>query len=140
MMHNALGLAVTAALLVAATGVAAAGKVDPGKSEYDASCAVCHGVAGKGDGPYRWALAKPPTDLTLLAKQNAGTFPFNRVYEAVDGRREVAAHGTRDMPIWGQRYQIAAAEYYVDVPYDPSVYVRGRILAVTEYVYRLQAK
>lgn len=141
MKRCAAAVALGAGLVVAASAVAAPpAKVDPGKAEYEASCALCHGVAGKGDGPYKSALTKAPTDLTQLAKQNAGAYPFNRVYEAIDGRKEIVAHGTRDMPIWGQRYQLAAADYHVDVPYDPDVYVRARILALTEYIYRLQAK
>jgi hypothetical protein len=44
------------------------------------------------------------------------------------------------MPVWGDRYTVRAAEHYVDVPYEPERYVRAQILAVTEYVYRLQAK
>ncbi len=141
MKRFATGIVLGAGLLVATSGAAAPpGKVDPGMREYDVSCAVCHGMTGKGDGPYKSALTKVPTDLTQLTKHNAGTFPFDRVYESIDGRKAVGAHGTRDMPIWGQRYQLAAAEYYIDVPYDPDVYVRGRILALTEYVNRLQVK
>jgi hypothetical protein len=51
-----------------------------------------------------------------------------------------AGHGTRDMPIWGQEYSVQAASYYVDVPYDQQAYVRGRILALAEYLNRLQAQ
>jgi len=139
MKRNALGWAVCGGLLIAGPAVAA-GKADPGKSEYEVSCAVCHGVTGKGDGPYKLSLSKAPSDLTLLQRKNNGTYPFDRVYAMIDGRVDVAAHGTREMPIWGRRYSVEAAEYYVDVPYDPEAYVRGRILAVTEYVYRLQVK
>ena len=78
--------------------------------------------------------------MTLLQRKNNGIYPFDRVYEVIDGRANIAAHGTREMPIWGRRYAARAADYYVDVPYDPEAYVRGRILAVTEYVYRLQVK
>lgn len=41
---------------------------------------------------------------------------------------------------WGRDYRIKAAEYYFDVPYDPEVYVRGRILALIDYINRIQAK
>jgi mono/diheme cytochrome c family protein len=126
--------------LVSAAALAAGTKVDPGKSEFDANCAVCHGITGDGNGPYKSSLVKPPTNLTLLAKQNGGTFPFNHVYQVVDGRIRVEGHGPSDMPIWGDRYTVRAAEHYVDVPYEPERYVRAQILAVTEYVYRLQAK
>jgi hypothetical protein len=63
-----------------------------------------------------------------------------QVYEVIDGRKEVQAHGPRDMPIWGADYSVKAAEHYVDVPYDPESYVRARILALIEYINRLQAK
>jgi hypothetical protein len=44
------------------------------------------------------------------------------------------------MPVWGRDYQIKAGEHYGDVAYDPEVYVRGRILALIDYLNRLQAK
>lgn len=117
-------------------------KVDLGKREYDANCAVCHGVQGKGDGPYSGIgdLRIPAADLTTLSKRNSGVFPFVRVYEFIDGTQVVKAHGTREMPIWGTDYRVKGAEYYMELPYNPEAYVRGRILALTEYVYRLQAK
>ena len=117
--------------------------VDMGKREYDANCAVCHGTTGKGDGPYAPYFGMGATsiaDLTTLAKRNGGVFPFVRVYEFIDGTQVVKAHGTREMPIWGADYKVKGAEYYMDVPFNPETYVRARILALTEYVYRLQAK
>jgi len=115
-------------------------KVDIGKREYDSNCAVCHGMTGKGDGPYAGLGEKRVSDLSSLAKRNNGVFPFARVYEFIDGTQIVKAHGTREMPIWGADYKVKGAEYYMEIPYDPEVYVRARILALTEYVYRLQAK
>ena len=128
------------AVIGATGGALAADKIDFGKREYDANCAVCHGLAGKGDGPYKPWLTKSPTDLTVLTRQNGGVFPLNRVYEIIDGRANVPAHGAGDMPIWGRAYSVKAGEYYVDVPYDPEAYVRVRILALAEYLNRLQAK
>lgn len=140
MKRNAWKLALLAAVGVSTGAALAAEKVDPGKVEYDTSCALCHGLSGKGDGPYKSSLTKAPVDLSQLAKKNGGVYPFDRVYAVIDGRANVAAHGSREMPVWGKRYSVGAAEYYVDVPYDPEAYVRGRVLALTEYVYRLQAK
>ena len=57
---------------------------DIGKMEYQASCASCHGTDGKGTGPVAPSLAKKPADLTTLAKQNNGVFPFERIYETID--------------------------------------------------------
>ena len=67
-------------------------------------------------------------------------FPYQRIYEIVDGRQVIPAHGTRDMPIWGARYMKEAGATYMDVPYDPELFVRTRITALVDYVYRLQVK
>jgi mono/diheme cytochrome c family protein len=134
--------AALAGITLALTTGAAFGqaKSDFGKREYDSSCAVCHGLNGKGDGPYKPFQTKSPSDLTQIAKANKGVFPYQRVYEIIDGRQAVAAHGPRDMPIWGARYSAQAGGYYIDVPYDPDVFIRTRITALVDYVYRLQAK
>lgn len=138
-------LAVTIAAAATVCTAALAGpqqaKQNFGKMEYDAKCAVCHGTLGKGDGYYKPYLTKSPPDITALSKSNQGVFPFQRAYEMVDGRGQaVAAHGTRDMPIWGNDYIARAREDYMDVPYDPEMYARTRILALLDYVERLQAK
>lgn len=129
-----------AVMIAAPCSALAADKVDVGKREYEANCAGCHGATGKGDGPYNAFLNKSSSNLTVLAKNNGGVFPIARIYEVIDGRQQVPAHGQRDMPIWGADYMVKAAEYYVDVPYDPESYVRARILALIEYINRLQAK
>lgn len=113
---------------------------DIGKQEYDTHCAVCHGLKGEGDGPYAGLTKQRVANLTTLAKANKGVFPFLRVYESIDGTNVVKAHGTRDMPIWGRDYSAIAAERYPDAPYIPEALIRARILALTEYVYRLQEK
>lgn len=113
---------------------------DLGKSEYDAHCAVCHGSTGKGDGVFAGLLKSGTVvpNLTELSTKNNGVFPFKRVYETVDGTVLVKAHGTPDMPIWGREYKIQS--YYVTPAGEAQEFVRAKILALTEYVYRLQAK
>jgi mono/diheme cytochrome c family protein len=124
-----------------AAGAAGPPKMDFGKFQYESNCAVCHGKAGKGDGPFAGHVdTKAGADITMLSKRNGGVFPFARVYEVIDGRQEIKYHGTRDMPIWGQDYQAKAMGDYVDHPFDAETYVRVRILALTDYLYRLQAK
>lgn len=134
--RRSIAVAIALALPVAAMAQA---KADFGKSEFDANCAVCHGVSGKGGGPIADLLTRSPTDLTTLQKRNGGVFPMARVYETIEGVG-VAAHGTRDMPIWGREYSIKAGEYYMDVPYNQEGYVRARILALAEYLNRIQVK
>ena len=72
-----------------------------GADEYYRLCAVCHGEGGRGDGPMLRMLKTPPPNLTLLAKNNGGHFPFLSVLEMIDGRNMYAAHGSREMPVWG---------------------------------------
>ena len=72
---------------------------------FNTYCAVCHGKEGKGDGPAAKSLAKAPADLTKLAARNNGTFPEVRVRRYIEGLDEVAAHGTRDMPMWGDLFR-----------------------------------
>lgn len=114
-------------------------KVDMGKREFESNCASCHGTSGKGNGPITDLLKKSPPDLTQLTKKNNGVFPMERLYKMIEGG-DVAAHGGRDMPVWGRDYRLQAAEYYMDAPYDPEAFVRARILTLLEYINRLQAK
>jgi mono/diheme cytochrome c family protein len=72
---------------------------------YMELCAVCHGTTGKGDGPAASALNKPKTALTVLAAMNEGVFPMVQVEESITGKTQVVAHGTIDMPVWGQRFE-----------------------------------
>lgn len=115
-------------------------RVDFGKSEYDANCATCHGVSGKGDGPTAPFVSRRVPDLTTLAKTNNGILPVSAMYDVIVGEKDVPAHGSRDMPVWGREYRIKAGEYYAEMPYDPEAYVRVRVLAVIEYLNRLQVK
>lgn len=115
-------------------------KVDFGKREYLNSCAVCHGTNGKAQAQVLDILKVAPPDLRQLSKKNGGVFPMARIYETIDGRLAVMTHGTRDMPIWGQRFSVEAAPIYDDFPYDAETAVRARILGLIEYIYRLQEK
>jgi len=133
-------LAMSAPLSLPGIATAQQQTTDLGKWEYDTHCAVCHGLKGKGDGPYAGMTTRPIANLAALAKANNGVFPFQRVYESIDGTKALKAHGPRDMPIWGRDYSAIAAERYPNAPYIPEAFVRGRILALTEYVYRLQEK
>ena len=48
---------------------------NPGRNEFLRSCASCHGVSGKGDGPVAKSLSSPPSDLTRLSEQTTAFFP-----------------------------------------------------------------
>jgi len=106
-----------------------------GKRQYDSACAVCHGISGKGDGPYKQFLTKSPSDLTILAKKNGGVLPVSRLYDVIDGRWEVLSHGPREMPVWGRGFIYLDSG---DLTSDPLA--RVRILAVIDYINRIQEK
>lgn len=127
-------------LISLSTTAVAAEKLDVGKMEYEASCAVCHGLTGKGDdGPLKSLFARPVPNLTVLAKNNKGVFPFDRVYQIIDGRQEIKAHGPRKMPVWGRAFSMQSSIYFENCPpQDSESAARSRILALTEYLYRLQ--
>jgi len=132
------------ALVTAATCVSgltlAADKVDIGKQEYEASCANCHGMKGEGNGEYAQFLKTPVANLTVLSKNNGGVFPVARVYDTIDGRPLITSHG-RNMPIWGTRYSTDANNrFWDDYPTDSESFVRSRILALVDYINRLQQK
>jgi mono/diheme cytochrome c family protein len=115
--------------------------IDMGKREYESNCAGCHGLTGKGDGPFLPYLTVKTPDITLLAKKNDGVFPVSRIYEVIDGRQEVKGHGPRAMPVWGQDYLAqATGTWPMDIAYDPELVVRSRIMALVDYINRLQVK
>ena len=92
-------------ILLLASGNALAQTDDEhlGLTEYELACMPCHGMDGQGNGPMANQLKIRPSDLTQIAKSNGGIFPTARVFEIIDGRAAVAAHGIRDMPVWGDR-------------------------------------
>ncbi len=134
--------------LALAPGTVLADDIDLGKREYMSNCATCHGLTGRGDGPYLQFMMDGeyvvPTlpDLTVLARNNGGVFPSDRVREVIDGRLELKAHGPRDMPIWGIDYGKEAAEYYRQVfqVSDAETFVRARIGALVAYIRSIQRR
>jgi mono/diheme cytochrome c family protein len=101
-------------LLIAATplpaAVAAAAETTPREgfdaaALFKASCAPCHGLAGAGDGPVASVLASEVPQLDDLTKRAEGVYPADYVREVIDGRSEIGAHGTREMPVWGLRFE-----------------------------------
>lgn len=111
--------------------------VGDGESLYLELCAVCHGTAGKGDGPAAPALSRPTPDLTGLAAGNGGVFPREAVEETIAGEDRVVAHGTLEMPIWGNEF----AELRPDWKgFRRDGFARQRIYNLTSYLETLQVQ
>lgn len=100
-----------------------------GRFQYQTHCASCHGVTGKGNGPMVDVLLSKPADLTQLSKKNGGKFPFWRVYQVIDGRAAIHAHGERSMPVWGTWFLKTERN---------EVVVIGRILELGHYLKSIQ--
>ena len=136
--HVAVLPVVAVAALALAAPAAAQVRKDFGQREYETKCAVCHGLDGKGRGPYAEALKQAPPDLTTLARRNGGLFPVSRLYAQIEGAGP--GHGTREMPVWGLDYTVQAVDQYPDLPYHQAQFVRTRIMALLEYLNQLQQK
>jgi mono/diheme cytochrome c family protein len=94
-------------------------------------CAVCHGVNAKGDGPAADALKKHPTDLTQLARKNAGKFPVLAVQMTIKGSNGITEHGTREMPMWGTIFSQSGSQKDLG---------DMRVASLLKYIEDLQAK
>jgi len=127
-----IGVAALSALASVSVQAADDAVVGAGKARFDQYCAVCHGSGAKGDGPFANLMTSKPSDLTMLAKNNNGEFPFGKVYQSVDGRSMVVAHGTTDMPIWGQEMK--------DKGLAGETELRGRLVETVMYLQSIQAK
>ena len=126
-----------ASLLLIATSASFA--LEPiGKLEFQKNCAACHGMEGKGDGPFIEFLRQTPSDLTLIAKRNNGVFPQQEIYDKIADPTRSRGHGSQEMPIWGDRYREEIIERYGPEYYGPSGSVRGRILELVFYLNTIQ--
>ena len=101
-----------------------------GQEMFMAYCASCHGKDGKGSGPAAPALKAKPTDLTMLSQKNGGKFPANAVYVAIGGTFNVPAHGSAEMPVWGEVFNRSGNESQTKL----------RLSNLTSYVQSIQAK
>jgi mono/diheme cytochrome c family protein len=129
-------------ILASVATFACAQDADMGASAFQSFCASCHGIDGKGNGPLRDQLKVAAPNLTILAKKNGGVLPVSALYEVIDGRKVIAAHGTRKMPVWGafSPQQLYQYDKFLDASYDPEVTVRTHILAIIDYLNRIQEK
>ena len=108
--------------------------VAAGQQVFMDNCAVCHGADGRGAGIVAGHLEEVPTNLTTLSAKNGGNFPFPQVYETIDGRRQVGAHGSREMPIWGAAFR----QDMTSAGGMGEAVVRGRILELIVYIQSIQ--
>ena len=78
------------------------------------------------------ALKLPPTDLTLLSQKNGGKFPAAHVESVLRFGVENPAHGSSDMPIWGDLM------VSLDTGSRSDSVVTQRITNLVEYIKSIQ--
>jgi mono/diheme cytochrome c family protein len=103
-----------------------------GSEMYKSYCAVCHGTDGKGNGPAAAALKVPATDLTALAQKNSGKYPALKVAAVIRGEDQMAAHGSKEMPIWGNLFWNMSGGHEAEV--------QQRVANLNKYIESLQKK
>ena len=105
---------------------------EPGRAEFVKYCASCHGLDGKGEGPVAESLVDTPADLTMLGARYGMPLPTSTLLRKVDGTRLTKAHGTTDMPVWGD-------ELFEGMrgP-ERTTHVRGTILVILRYLETIQ--
>jgi len=91
--------------LAAVPSVVAHAADDTGARLYLNHCAACHGADGEGGGPVAATMSVAIPNLRSLSERNGGVFPAEAVAAYVDGRELKAAHGDRQMPIWGDVFR-----------------------------------
>ena len=105
-----------------------------GELEYQNACAICHGVDARGNGIMSRYLTVKPASLRQLRLTPGGNFPFWEVYRKIDGQFEIRGHGTRDMPIWGDRFRAQAGGDGKSAQSQAA----GRILSLVFYLQHIQ--
>ncbi len=103
-----------------------------GKGMFTNYCAACHGAEGKGNGPAAEALKTPPSDLTALSKNNGGKYPAFKVASAIRGESAVGAHGSKEMPVWGDLFRAISGGHQTEVD--------QRVANLVSYVKSLQSQ
>ena len=102
-----------------------------GAEMFGTYCAVCHGKDGRGTGPAAGALKKAPADLTMLSKKSGGKFPGLQITNYIKGDISPEAHGSRDMPMWGDIFRsVSGGQAVVDL----------RIKALEDYIQGIQQR
>lgn len=104
-----------------------------GEPRFQRYCASCHGADARGDGPVGRALQVPPPDLRRIATRRGGVFPGGEIAQKIDGRFEIAPHGPREMPVWGQAFGAN-----VPAPGMGEAMARGEIVVLVEYLKSIQ--
>lgn len=127
----AVTLAVGGPPMAAQAPAPAPAVLEAGRGLFMTHCASCHGAGGRGDGPAADQLRRRPADLTRFAKQNGGVFNDAALQRVIDGRT-VKAHGTMEMPVWGDTFKWRQGL--------PEEAIKLRIEAIVRFIESIQER
>ena len=105
-------------------------RFERGRKLYVQYCASCHGMDAKGTGPVASQLKTAPSNLTTIAQRHGGKFNAIHVQQNIDGEKDVPAHGTKDMPVWGAYFRSNKGESFSKM----------NIYSLAEYLEAVQVK
>lgn len=133
-MDRFQGTAALAAIALVLAACHGTPRAELGNNLYDEYCASCHGTVTE-EGAVSTTRATEAPDLTRLAERLGQPLPRETLASYIDGRRELSAHGTREMPVWGTRL-------YEDYPQTPGTEAvrEGTVALIIDYLETIQAK
>jgi hypothetical protein len=73
-------------------------------------------------------------DLTRIAARRRGEFPELEIFRIIDGQSQLAAHGSRHMPVWG--YEFFGAEADDEVAHRRAVEKVDQLVAYLRSIQR----
>lgn len=106
-----------------------------GKDLFMQYCSTCHGEDARGK--IIDTLKVQPANLRLIHKMHrTPEFPIAEVARVIDGRKIVAAHGPREMPVWGDLFrQEGLFEEGVVITEDQ---LKGKLADIISYLMAIQ--
>lgn len=108
--------------------------------DFQLLCSPCHGFGAKGDGPAGQGQKKRPADLTTISIRYGGIFPEALITDTIEGIGMPTAHGTRDMPIWGDVFigEAVGSSVTIDAAKKATSDVEQRIKRLVKYLESIQ--
>lgn len=106
-----------------------------GRNALLESCAVCHGVDGRGGGAMAQGLDPAPADLTTIRARHGGAFPRNRAMSIIDGFNR-GSHFSPAMPAFGETD--LGDTVIVENPDGTAAPAPGTLLALADHLETIQ--
>lgn len=127
-----------ALMTLAAAGLLSAcvEEAEPTANVYSENCAACHGADARGNGPAAAGLGVSAPDLTLLAANNGGDFPWTSVMSTIDGYSR-GAHSANVMPEFGATEDLGDMVVF-EIGDGNGVPVPRSLLSMAQYLESLQ--